>query len=55
MKQAEIDKYIEKITVELKLRASSPRTIESYVFFLKPFLKEVKDVENVENRNDRPT
>ncbi len=35
--------YIEKIKIELKLRGCSPRTITSYLFFLKPFLKSVDD------------
>lgn len=47
MKVEELHKYIEKIGVELKLRGCSPRTITSYLFFLKPFLNSVENVEKV--------
>lgn len=47
MQKEELDKYVEKIVIELKLRGSSPRTIESYLFFLKPFFETIDDLENV--------
>ena len=34
--------YLEKTETELKLRACSPRTIESYSFFLRPFLASIQ-------------
>jgi len=39
--------YVEKVGVELKLRGCSPRTIDSYLFFLKPFLKSIDDPETI--------
>jgi len=48
MDEKEIEKYIEKISIELKLRACSQRTIESYIFFLKPFLKSTENPESIE-------
>ena len=47
MQKEEIDKYLEKITTELKLRDCSQRTIESYIFFLKPFLEKIENLEDV--------
>ena len=47
MQEEVIKKYLEKSTTELKLRGSSPRTIESYLFFLKPFLKSIDSPEKV--------
>jgi integrase/recombinase XerD len=35
------DKYLERTITELKLKAYSPRTIASYLFFLKPFLESI--------------
>lgn len=43
MEKEEANKYIEKTIIELRLRGSSKRTIESYLFFLKPFLKSIKN------------
>lgn len=43
MQQEEVQKYIEKITTELKLKDSSQRTIQSYLFFLKPFLEKIEN------------
>lgn len=45
MQKEETDKYIEKIKTGLKLRGCSKRTIESYLFFLEPFLKSIEDPE----------
>jgi len=41
------DKYIEKTVTKLKLRGLSTRTIESYLFFLKPFLESIGNPETV--------
>ena len=38
MEKEVLDDYVEKTVTELKLRGSSPRTVESYLFFLNPFL-----------------
>ncbi len=43
----ELNKYIEKITIELKLRGNSKLTIKSYLFFLKPFLKNNENMESI--------
>jgi integrase/recombinase XerD len=48
MQEEEVKKYIEKIETELKLRGCSPRTIESYLFFLDPFLKLIQNPQNIE-------
>jgi integrase/recombinase XerD len=48
MQEEEVKKYVEKIETELKLRGCSPRTIESYLFFLNPFLKLVQNPQNIE-------
>ena len=47
MQKEEIDNYLEKITTELRLRDCSRRTIESYIFFLKPFLEKIENPESV--------
>lgn len=43
MEKEAMDKYLEKTITELKLRGSSKRTIESYLFFLKPFFESIQD------------
>ena len=43
MLKEEVTKYTEKVKTELKLRGCSPRTIGSYLFFLKPFLELIQD------------
>jgi len=43
MRKEELDNYISQIVVKLRLRGSSPRTIESYLFFLKPFLESIEN------------
>lgn len=43
MNQEQVSDYLQKIQTELKLRACSPRTIESYLFFLQPFLELIQD------------
>lgn len=47
MQKEEIDKYLEKTITELRLRGSSKRTIESYLFFLKPFLETIDNPTDV--------
>jgi len=47
MQKEELDKYVEKSITELKLRGSSPRTIGSYLFFLKPFLETIDNPETI--------
>jgi len=47
MIKEEVDKYIEKTTTKLKLRGLSNRTIESYSFFLRPFLESIDNPEKV--------
>jgi len=47
MEEKEVERYLSKLTTELKLRASSPRTIESYHFFLKPFLESIDDPQKI--------
>lgn len=47
MQKEELNKYVEKSTIELKLRGSSNRTISSYLFFLKPFLQEIDNPETI--------
>ncbi|MDO8740668.1 MAG: tyrosine-type recombinase/integrase [Candidatus Woesearchaeota archaeon] len=47
MQKEELVKYIEKLKTELKLRACSQRTIQSYIFFIKPFLESVESVESI--------
>ena len=47
MQKEEVDRYLEKITIELKLRGCSPRTVGSYLFFLKPFLESIESLETI--------
>jgi len=47
MEKEEANKYIEKTITELRLRGSSKRTIESYLFFIKPFLESIDNPQNV--------
>ena len=47
MKKEEVDKYLEKSITRLKLRGLSPRTIDSYKFFLKPFLESIENPETI--------
>ena len=42
-----LDNYTEKTITELKLKGLSKRTIESYLFFLKPFLETIDNPETV--------
>jgi len=42
-----MQKYLEKIKVELKLRDYSQRTLNSYLFFLKPFLGSIENPETL--------
>ncbi len=48
MQKEEVCKYVEKVKTELKLRGYSPRTIESYLFFLQPFLELIQDPKLIE-------
>lgn len=48
MQKEEADKYVEKVKTELKLRGCSPRTIESYLFFLQPFLELINNPNTIE-------
>ncbi len=47
MQKEELNKYIEKIVVELKILDYSPKTIETYLFFLKPFLDSIENPQTV--------
>ena len=47
MEEKRVDEYLEKITIELKLKGMSNRTIQSYNFFLKPFLQSVENPETI--------
>ncbi len=47
MQKEQVDKYVEKVTTELKLRGSSKRTISSYMFFLRPFLEKIENPDSV--------
>ena len=47
MEKEDVDKYILKTTTKLKLLGLSNRTIESYCFFLKPFLETIKNPETI--------
>ena len=47
MHKTQIDNYIKKIITELKLKGYSKETIRSYLFFLKPFLKEIDNPETI--------
>jgi len=44
MQKQEIENYLEKIKTELKLRDCSQNTIDSYIFFIKPFLKSIENL-----------
>ncbi len=47
MEEKRVNEYLNKITVELKLRDCSNRTISSYIFFLKPFLESIENPETI--------
>ena len=47
MQKEAVELYTTKTVMELKLRAVSKRTIESYLFFIKPFLEKVDDVQKI--------
>jgi len=47
MQKELMEKYVERTTTELKLKAYSPRTIESYLFFLKPFLESINNPQEI--------
>jgi len=47
MEKEELDKYIGKTVIELRLRGSSKRTIGSYLFFIKPFLESIQNPESI--------
>jgi integrase/recombinase XerD len=48
MQKELLDKYLERTVVELKLKAYSPQTIDSYLFFLRPFLATINNPLDVE-------
>ena len=43
MEKEEISTYLERVKTRLKLRGLSENTINSYTFFLKPFLESIED------------
>jgi integrase/recombinase XerD len=43
MQKELVDKYLERTSTEIKLKAYSQRTLESYLFFLKPFLEKINN------------
>ncbi|OGJ21745.1 hypothetical protein A3K73_06915 [Candidatus Pacearchaeota archaeon RBG_13_36_9] len=47
MEEKKVNEYLEKTTVELKLKDCSNRTIESYIFFLRPFLESIENPESM--------
>lgn len=47
MEEKEVNNYLEKITTELRLRDCSKRTVEAYIFFLKPFLEKIENPASV--------
>lgn len=47
MQKEAVELYVTKTVMELRLRSVSKRTIESYLFFIKPFLEKVDDVQKV--------
>lgn len=47
MEKEAVDKYLEKITTRIKLLGLSSRTIESYLFFIKPFLEQIDNPETI--------
>lgn len=47
MQEVEVNKYLEKVKIELKLRDYSNKTISSYIFFLHPLLEQIQDPEKV--------
>jgi integrase/recombinase XerD len=48
MQEEEAAKYVEKVKTELRLRGCSPRTIGSYLFFLRPFLRLIQNPKTIE-------
>ncbi len=47
MQKEEIEKYLEKVKTELRLRDYSKNTIDIYFFFLRPFLEKIDSAENI--------
>lgn len=47
MLKEEADRLIEKSVTEMKLKDYSPRTIDSYLFFLRPFLESQESAESM--------
>ncbi len=47
MQKEAVELYTTKTVMELRLRSVSKRTIESYMFFIKPFLEKVDDVQKI--------
>ena len=47
MEKEEISTYLERVKTRLKLRGLSENTINSYTFFLKPFLESIEDPKTI--------
>jgi integrase/recombinase XerD len=47
MQKELVDKYLERTITELKLKAYSPKTVDSYLFFLKPFLETINNPQEI--------
>ncbi|MBS3091848.1 tyrosine-type recombinase/integrase [Candidatus Pacearchaeota archaeon] len=45
MQKEEIEKYLDKVKTELRLRDYSKNTINIYIFFLRPFLEKIDSAE----------
>lgn len=48
MQKEGVEMYLEKTNVELKLRGCSQRTIDSYFFFLRPFLVSIDNPQTID-------
>lgn len=47
MQKELVDKYVERTVTELKLKAYSPQTVDSYLFFLIPFLESINNPQEI--------
>jgi integrase/recombinase XerD len=54
MQKEAVELYVTKTVMELRLRSVSKRTIESYLFFIKPFLDKVDDVQKISVYDVKP-
>lgn len=48
MQKEDIDKYLEKTALELRLKGCSQRTVDSYCFFIRQFLESIDDPKTVD-------